>query len=176
MQSDLSRRAISPPRDRTSGFSAGRPRLLGDAFGRSPANIDQLKLNLLGQIAHLEKDLAHLRGRLLALDAASETINAAPAPCRRSRTPKPELAPLILSLLPTDGGLLALDDVITGVLAGEQVDVDDRVARSKAYRRVNLCLSKLRAEGLVVSHRTGGGRLAWGLNPDAPPTDDQSGE
>lgn len=143
-------------------------------FPRPADSADQIRLNLLGQITSLEKDLALLRDRLLALETAGQAVAAAPPPRQRSRTPRPPLAPMILSLLPADGGLLSIDEVISGVLAGEQADIDDRVARSKAYRRANLCLSKLRAEGRVVSHRIGSGRLDWGRNPEAPAADDQS--
>lgn len=175
MRSVSSRRAPPPLRDRVGP----RQQALAQVFGR-PADADQLKLNLLGQITSLERDLTHLRERLLALEAASAPLTAAlpppPPPRSRRQTPKPVLAPLILSLLPADGELLALDEIISGVLAGEQADIDDRAARSKAYRRVNLCLSKLRAQGQVVSNRIGSGRLDWGLNPHPPTTDDQSGE
>jgi len=171
MQSSAYRRAAPPLRNRASGLRAGSHRPSDQGFARPADTADQLKRNLLGQITCLEKDLTLLRGRLLALESASETLSAAPAPRRRSQTPRPALAPLILSLLPAEGGLMALDEVISGMLAREQVDVDDRVARSKAYRRANLCLSKLRADGLVVSHRVGSGRLDWGRNPDAPALD-----
>jgi hypothetical protein len=157
-----SRRAASPPRAWTPGPGPYRER---EAFARPVETSDQLKLSLLGQITRLEQDLAQLRGRLQALEAASGPVVEAPPRRRRNPTPRPALAPLILSLLPADGALVSIDTVISGLLEAEHIDVEDRPARSKAYRRANLCLNKQRAEGRVVSNRIGSGRLDWGLAP-----------
>jgi hypothetical protein len=168
-----SRRPITQlHREWTTGHGpAARGR--GPAFARQPQTTGHLKLYLLGQITRLEQDLTVLRGRLQTLEAANETVEEPPPLRRRNLTPRPALAPLILSLLPQAGTLCPIDDIISGMLTAEQVAVDDRPARSKAYRRANLCLHKLRTEGSVISHRIGNGRLDWGLNLAEPLQGDQ---
>ncbi|MHB8285093.1 MAG: hypothetical protein ACYDD1_10495 [Caulobacteraceae bacterium] len=174
MSAVFSRSAVRPQRDWTPSRDAlaGRGRV--DVFDRPVETSDQLKLHLLSQITRLEQELATLRGRLRTLETSDQPAAEAPAPRRRNLTPRPALAPLILSILPAAGAMCSIDDIITGMLQAENIAVDDRPARSKAYRRANLCLHKLRAAGVIISHRIGSGRLDWGLNPDAPPTDDQS--